>query len=145
MAISITQAVLAKFVASGNTDFSAASGMWFAEMPETLTLPFVGFVMGGEQTEYHTEDRYVDSGTMTFTVFAEGVAETERLAKVVMAIYDACVVNPNAAFTITGETCFLWQKTDYRIDTATFRNAAGSLVGEATFSYRYGVAKTLPS
>lgn len=142
--ITICQAVIAKFAGSGNTDFTASGGLWFDEIPENLTLPFVGFFHQGEQTSYTFEDQYFDEGSFNFSVFAITVAEAERLAKVVMAIYDGCVKNPVSELRITDANCIIWNKTDYKISTATYRDQPGNLIGEATFSYRYRVQKRLP-
>jgi hypothetical protein len=144
MAITITQAVVSKFAASGNTDFSASGGLHFDEIPENVDLPFLGFFHAGETTKYTFEREYFDQGSFQFTVFAITVAEAERLAKVVMAIYDACVMHPQGELAITAEKCIAWGKTDYKITTATYRDQPGNVIGEATFGYEYRVQKTLP-
>ena len=142
MSATITQAVLAKFAASGQAEFSK---LWFDELPENQTLPFVGFFHEGEAPEYTFEGGYKEEGSFSFQVNAVGIAETERLALVVMAIYDACIVNPVAAFSIVGQKVFAWRRKDYKISSAQYRPESGDLVGEATFGYEYSVNKQLPT
>lgn len=143
MATTIGQAVLARFAGSGVTDFSASSGLWFDELPEQLTLPFVGFQMAEESTEYTMEPAYFERGLITFTIFAVTVAEADRLAFIVKAIYDAATKLPNL-LTITNARVISWERTGYGVKTADFRNEANSQIGEATFSYSYTVQRSLP-
>ena len=74
-AATITQTVLAKFVAATLTDFDASLGLWLGEIPEDLSLPVIGFVHGGERPEYTFEREYIDTGSFTFTIFAETVRQ----------------------------------------------------------------------
>lgn len=144
-AATIVQAVLERFVAGGMADFDASKGMFFEEMPEQLTLPFIGFQMGNETCEYTSEDSYQERGVITFTIFAVTVAETERLALLVKAVYDACVKHPQQGFSIQSATVDEWQRTGYRVTTADFRDAENNLIGQAEFSYSYIVQRYLPS
>lgn len=145
MALTIAQAVLERFVASGNTDFDASKGLFFEEFPEQFPLPFVGFQMGQESNEYTSDDCYEEHGVITFSVFAVTVQETERLALLVKAIYDACIKHPEQGFTITAATVDEWQRTGGRTTTADFRDASGNQIGQVEFSYSYIVQRVLPA
>ncbi len=142
-AATITQAILAKFVASGNTDFAASSGLWLQEIPENLPLPVIGFVHGGERSEYTSERDYFDLGSFSFTIFAEGLAETERLALNVLAIFDVLVKAPQT-LTWTGGRLVEWDKTNYTISGEPIRDENAKQVGRADFTYAYKAQKLLP-
>lgn len=142
-ATTITQSLLAKFVASGNAEFSGSQGMWFGKIPANLQLPFFGFVHGGETPEYTTSQEYLERGTFTFSIYAETIAETERLALVVMGVYDAFIKNWNA-LDFTGGTCVEWDRTRYLIAFEPIEDANARYVGRADIQYAYTTQKTLP-
>ncbi len=144
MATTILQSLVAVFAASGNADFVGSQGLWFGEVPQQLELPFLGLVHGGESPEYTFEGQYADSGTFTFSVFAEGVAETERLALVVLRIYDAFVKNWNG-LNFSGGVVTDWAKTRYTISLEPMQDVNARRVGRADFSYSYTTQKTLPN
>ena len=142
-AATITQRIVEKFVASGNTDFSGSQGIWFGQIPANLELPFLGFVHNGETPEYYTEKEYADSGSFLFSIYAETVAETERLALIVLAIYDAFIKNWNA-LDFTGATCTAWARTRYQIFFEPIEDVEAKYVGRADITYEYTTMKQLP-
>ncbi len=144
MSATITQSVLAKFVAAGLTDFDGSLGLWLGEIPENLNPPVIGFVHGGERPEYTFEREYTDSGTFTFTIFAVTVAETERLALLVMAAFDAFVKSPRQ-MDFTGGKVTSWEKTSYTISAEPTRSETAKQVGRADFQYAYTTQKSLPA
>ncbi len=143
-AATITQSVIAKFAASDvATEFSASSGLWLEQIPEQISLPFIAFEHGGEQFEYTTERDYSAMGTYTFTIFAVTIAETERLAKAVMAVFDAIIKSSRSLDFATSKVTD-WEKTSYRIGVEGLRKEDNTQIGRATFDYRYKVLAQLP-
>ena len=142
-ATTITQSVLAQFVASGNTDFVGSQGMWFGQIPANLNLPFFGFVHNGETPKYTTEKAYKDSGTFLFSIYAEGVAEVERLALIVLGIFDAFITNwPGLNFT--GGKCAEWARTRYIVSLEEIEDVNARKVARVDITYAYTTVKVLP-
>lgn len=144
MATTITQSVLAKFPDVLLPAFSASQGLWFGEIPQNFSLPFVGFVHGGERPTYTMEREYQESGTFTFTVFAEGVAETERLALLVMNVYDAFTKH-FSQLDFTGGKMVDWERTSYMVSLEPIANVQAKRVARADFQYAYTTQKSLPA
>lgn len=143
MATTITQSILAKFVATGNTDFSASQGMWFGKIPSNLPTPFFGFVHNGETPTYTKEKGYKDSGAFLFSIYAEGVAETERLALIVLGIFDA-FIKDWAQLNFTGGRVAEWERTRYLVALEDTEDVFARPVGRADITYAYTVNKVLP-
>jgi len=143
LASTITQSLIAKFTAAGLTDFDVSSGLWFAEIPPNLNLPVIGLVHNGEQPKYTTEAQYFDKGTVTFTIFAEGVAETERLALLVLAVYDVFVKSPRL-LDFTGGKVIEWDRTTYMPSMEPIADVNAKRVGRVDIGYAYTTQKTLP-
>lgn len=139
----ITQSVFAKFVDSGNTDFSGSQGMWFGQIPANLELPFFGFVHNGEAPKYTTEKGYKDLGSFLFSIYAEGVAETERLALIVLGIFDAFITNWTA-LNFTGGKCSEWQRARYIVSLEPIEDVNARKVGRVDITYAYTTTKVLP-
>jgi len=144
MATTITQSVLARFAAAAISEFSTSGGLWLEEAPEGSPLPLAGFTHGGERPEYTTEEAYTDAGSIDFDIYAVTVAETERLAKLVLNLFDACVKNPRL-LDFTGGYVISWERTNYRIGVEGFRREDNKQIGHATFSYSYVTQKSLPT
>lgn len=142
-AITITQSVLAKFVASGNTDFGASQGMWFGKIPANLPTPFFGFVHNGETPKYTTEKAYKDSGSFLFSIYAEGIAEAERLALIVLGIFDAFITDWTQ-LNFTGGKVAEWQRTRYLLDLEETEDVFARQVGRVDITYAFTVTKVLP-
>lgn len=150
MSITITQSVAAKFVASGNTDFSGSQGIWFGRIPAKastnlpdIELPFLGFTHGGETPEYTFEKAYQDKGTFSFSIYAITVAETERLALIILAIFDAFIKNPRA-LDFTNGYCIEWERTRYLVDIEAIENEDAKFAGRVDIQYAYTTQKELP-
>lgn len=144
MASTITQSVLAQYEASGNTDFSGSQGLWFGQIPANLVLPFFGFVHNGETPEFTFEREYLEKGSFTFSVYAEGVAETERLALIVLGIYDSFIKHWNRLDFIGG-TCVEWDRTRYIVTLEPIVDVNARKVAKADIQYAYTTQKILPS
>jgi hypothetical protein len=144
MAATITQAILARFATSTITDFSASGGLWLEEAPEQASLPLIGFTHGGERPEYTTEEAYNDVGSIDFDIYAVTVEETERLALLVLNLFDLCIKNPRR-LDFTGGLVISWERTNYRIGVEGFRREDNKQIGHATFSYSYTTKKSLPT
>ena len=144
MATTITQAILARFATSTITDFSASGGLWLEEAPQQTQMPLAGFAHGGERPEYTTEEPYHETGSFNFDIYAVTVEETERLALIVMDLFDLCVKNPRL-LDFTGGLVVSWERTNYRIGVEGFRREDNKQIGHATFSYSYTTKKSLPT
>lgn len=143
----ITQSVRAKFddaIGSGLTDFDGSDGLWFGEVPQQLVLPFAGFVHNGERSEYTTEREYFDKGSFTFTIFAEGVAEVERLALLVLAVYDLFVKSPRLLDFTNGKV-IEWDRTSYIVAMEPVADKNAARVARVDIQYAYRTQKTLPA
>lgn len=143
MADTITQSVLAQFVASGNTEFSGSQGMWFGQIPANFNLPFFGFVHNGETPKYTTEKAYKDSGSFLFSIYAEGVAEAERLGLVVLGIFDAFITNW-PALNFSGGRCSEWARTRYLVALEPIEDVNARRVARVDITYAYTTTKVLP-
>lgn len=151
MAATITQAVLARFAAASLTDFDVAAGqpgypggLWLEEAPENALLPLIGVSHNGERPEYTTELDYQASGSYDFDIYAVTAAETERLALLVMAVFDACIKTPGL-LTFTNGKVINWERTSYRIGVEGLRKSDNAQVGHASFTYEYMTGQKLPS
>lgn len=151
MSITITQSVAAKFVASGNTDFSGSQGIWFGRIPAKastnlpdIELPFLGFTHGGETPKYTSERQYKDEGTFNFAIYAITVAETERLALIVLNIFDAFICSPRG-LDFTNGYCIGWYRTRYMVDIEAIENEDAKFAGRVDIQYAYTTQKTLPA
>ncbi len=142
MAATITQSVLAHFPGSIE-EFQPSQGLWLAEIPPGLPLPVIGFVHNGEQPEYTTEAAYSESGSFRFTIFAQSVEETERLALLILAVFDRFVTKP-WLLNFTGGKVIAWGKTDYVIAMEDRPDLEAKRIGRAEFGYEYITEKTLP-
>ncbi len=143
-ATTILQSLVAAFEDSGNTDFSGSLGLWFGEVPQQLELPFLAFVSGGERPQFTTEQEYLDSGTVTFSIFAEGIAETERLALIVLAIYDPFIKNWNG-LDFTGGIVSEWERVSYMPSLEPIQDVNARRVGRVDIQYAYTTQKSLPT
>jgi hypothetical protein len=140
----ITQALVARYANGPVADFEASGGLWFDEMPDGASLPFLLFAHQGEQAEFTTEKGYLESGSHEFHVFAETVAETERLALAVRDVFDPCIESPSL-LSVTGAVVFEFARPSYRIAAEGQRSSNQKQVGHASFVYSYGVRRMLPA
>ncbi len=143
MATTIVQSVLAKFVAASLTDFDGSLGLWLGEIPENLPAPVVGFVQSGDSTEFTMEKEYFEFGTVTITIFATGVAETERLTALVLAAYDVYIKAPTG-LNFTGGKVINWDRVPYTVTAEPTRDSQAKQKGRTDFRYAYQVQKSLP-
>ncbi len=143
MARTITQSVVAKFAASGNSDFTGSQGIWFGQIPANLDLPFFGFVHNGETPRYSTEKGYTDSGSFLFSIYAEGVEATENLALNVLNIYDAFITDWTQ-LNFTGGRVAEWARTRYLVTLEPTEDVNARKVGRVDITYAYTVTKVLP-
>lgn len=143
MPATITQSVLAKFATAGLTAFDGSQGLWFGELPQNLDLPFIAFVHGGERPDYMTEKEYLDKGTFTFTIFAEGVAEVERLALLFLAVFDGFVKSPRG-LDFSGGAVIEWDRTQYLVAIEPVADVNARRVGRVDIGYAYTTQKSLP-
>ncbi len=151
--LTITQAMIARFAASGLTAFDIADstlpgypgGLWLEEGPEQDVLPMAVLTHNGESgNEYQSEREYLEKGSHEFQIYGVGSAETERLALLVRAAFDPCIKKPDL-FTIQNANVVSFERTAYRITVQPQRDELNRQVGLATFTYEYIVERTLPA
>lgn len=143
MATTITQSIVAKFAASGNTSFSASQGLWFGEIPANLPTPFLGVVHNGETFEYTGEKDYQAYGSFLFSIYTEGVAAAEALALTVANIFDAFITNWSP-LNFTGGTMAKWSKTSYLVALEPMADVNARKVGRVDIGYEYEFNGVLP-
>jgi hypothetical protein len=130
-------AIVNQFNASGALMAAVPSGIWVSQVPETLPLPFVVLIHGGEVPDWTFERDYLEDGQVQFLCYALGCAAAENIATLLKTAFDW------QSLMITNATSIQVERTNYLVSaTDLFRAPSGEIVYEAMVEFHTRVKKT---
>jgi hypothetical protein len=136
MAATLLGAYVELFQASAALTAAATGGIWVGQIPETIVLPFVCLVHGGEVPNWTFERDYVEDGQVQFLCYALTCEAAESLATLVKAAFDWQQLTIANALSIQVERVnYLVQPEDQ------FRSPSGEIVYRAMVEYHSRVRK----
>ncbi len=130
MAQTLLGAIEARFTA---TIFDIAGGAWVEQAAEPFVLPLVTYGYNGNR-DFQFDNAYTDTGTVTFTIFAKGLAGVESYIQEVNNVF-----NKNwDEIVITSAKVTSMIRTTYTVAAIQTRAPDGAQVyrGEISFEVR---------